>query len=64
MKIVSASVMGSTFICRETVTKLLKVSDLKMPGALIVVNTIICNKIVNKESLRVMVFLNINQKKA
>ena len=40
-------------------TKLLKVSDLKMPGALIVVNTIICNKIVNKESLRAMVFLNI-----
>ena len=56
------STAGNTIICKDTVTKLLKVSDLKMPGALIVVNTIICNKIVNKESLRAMVFLNITQK--
>ena len=39
-----------------------KISDLKMLGALIVENLVICNKIVNKASLRAMVFLNINQK--
>lgn len=49
-------------ICKETVTKLLKVSDLKIPGALIVGNMVICNKAVDKASLRAMVFLNINQK--
>jgi hypothetical protein len=34
----------------------------QMPGALIVGNTGICNKIVNEASLRAMVFLSINQK--
>jgi hypothetical protein len=35
-------------ICKQTVTKPLKVSDLKMPRALIVRNMVICNQIVNK----------------
>lgn len=39
-----------------------KISDLKMLGALIVENLVICNKIVNKASLRPMGFLNIKQK--
>jgi hypothetical protein len=44
------------------VTKLLKVSDLKMPGSLIVGNMVNSNKIVNKASLQAMGFLKINQK--
>lgn len=42
--------------------KLVKVSDLKVHRALVVGNRIICNKIVNKASLRPMGFLNIKQK--
>ena len=42
--------------------KLVKISDLKVHRALVVGNRIICNKIVNKASLRAIVFLNINQK--
>ena len=57
-----ASIAGSTVFCKETVTKLLKASDLKMPCALIVGNIVICNKIVNKASQRTMIFLNISQK--
>ena len=49
-------------ICKKTVTKQLKVSDLKMSGALTVGNMVICNKIVNQVSLREMVFLSMNQK--
>ena len=33
-----------------------------MSGALIVGNLVICNKIVNKVSIRAVIFLNINQK--
>lgn len=33
-----------------------------MPSVLIVGNMVICNKIVNKASLKAMVFLNIKQK--
>lgn len=62
IKMPSAAVPENIFICKETMTKPEKVSDLKMLGALIVGNTDICNKIVNKASLRAMVFLNINQK--
>ena len=59
-----ASIAGSTVFCKETVTKLLKVSDLKMPSALIVENMLTCKKIVNKLSLQGMVFLDINQKES
>ena len=58
----SASILGNAVICKEIVTKQLKVSDLKMSGALSVGNMVICNKIVNQVSLREMVFLNMNQK--
>ena len=47
---------------QRDVTKPLNVLDLNMPSALIVDNMVICNKILNKASLRAMVFLNINQK--
>ena len=60
----SASIGRNMVIFKDTVTKTLKILDLKISGALIIGNMVICNKIVNKESLRVMVFLNINQKKA
>lgn len=40
----------------------LKISALKMLGALTVGNMLIYNKSVNQASLRAMVFLNINQK--
>lgn len=60
----SASVAENKVICKETVTRVLKASDLKMPSALIVGKMIVCNKIVNKASLRTMVFLNINQKES
>ena len=49
-------------ICKQTVTKPLKSSNLKMLSALIVGIVVICNKIVNKASLRATIFLNINQK--
>ena len=47
---------------QRDVTKPLNVLDLNMPSALIVDNMVICNKILNKASLRAMVFLNINKK--
>lgn len=56
------SIAGRTVICKETGTKLLKASDMKMFSAVIVRNTVSCNKIVNKASLKAMLFLNINQK--
>lgn len=43
-------------------TELIKAPDLKLPSAFIVGNIVICNKIVNRASLRTMIFLNINQK--
>ena len=56
------SIVENMVICKETVTKPLRVSDLKMLGALIVGNMVICNKIMNKTSLRIVFFLNINKK--
>lgn len=52
----SASIVGNMVICKETVTKPLKVSDLKTLSAIIVGNMVICNRIVNKAFLRLMVF--------
>lgn len=49
-------------LCKETETKPQKISDLKIPGAFIVGNMIICNKIVNNASLRAMFFRTINMK--
>lgn len=42
----------------RVMTKPLKVSDLKVPCAFTVGNLVICNKIMNKTSLRVMFFPN------
>lgn len=58
----SVSTEGNSVICRETVMQPLKISALKMLGALTVGNMLIYNKSVNQASLRAMVFLNINQK--
>lgn len=52
----SASIVGNMVICKEIVTKPLKVSDLKTPSAVIVGNMVICNKIVNKAFLRLIFF--------
>ena len=38
------------------------VSNIKRPGDSVVGNLVICNKIVNKVSIRAVIFLNINQK--
>ena len=62
----SASIAGNVATCTETVTKPLKVSDLKMLGVLISRNMVLASRKVNKASLRVMFFvfvLCINQKK-
>ena len=56
------SVSGNALISKETVTKQVKSSDLKMSSALIVGKIVTHNKIVSKTSQRAIVRLNINQK--
>lgn len=52
----SAFIARNMVTCNGIVTKPSKVSDLKMPGALIVGNVIIGNKNVNKAFVRAMFF--------
>lgn len=54
------SFVGNVVVCKDWPSCLK--SHLKMLSYLIVGNLVICNKIVNKASLRAMVFLNIYQK--
>lgn len=56
------SVSGNALISKETETKQVKSSDLKMSSALIVGKIVTHNKIVSKTSQRAIVRLNINQK--
>lgn len=51
-KMLGTSISENMVICKETVTKPPKVSDLEMPSALIVGNMVICKNIANKTSLR------------
>lgn len=52
-KMPGTSISENMVICKETVTKLPKMSDLEMPSALIVGNMVICKTIINKTSLKV-----------
>lgn len=58
----SVSIAGNTVICKDMVTKLLKVLDFKMPSVLTSGNMVLRSRKVNKISLRTMIFLTINQK--
>jgi hypothetical protein len=41
IKMPGASIVGNTVICKETMTKLLKISDLKIPSAITVRDTVL-----------------------